>query len=261
MTASGRVAVVTGAARGIGAATTAALARDGWRVVAVDVCADDPAISYSLATRTDLDALAALGDVTPLVADVRDVSALQDAINAAVSSYGGLDAAVAVAGVIAGGAPHWQTDAAAERAVVDIDLTGVMNLARVALPALLARPEPRHGRFIAVASSAARQGLPRLAAYCAAKAGVTGFVRGLAADLRGSGITANAISPGSTDTAMLAESARVYDLASADVFAQQQPVERLLEPDEIAAAIVWLAGAGTDAITGADLPVDGGLSL
>jgi SDR family mycofactocin-dependent oxidoreductase len=262
MADSGRVAVVTGAARGIGAATVAGLVWDGWSVVAVDVCTDDPALTYPLATRDELQALVRPdGRVTTVVADVRDPTRLQYAVDTAQETYGGVDAAIAVAGVIAGGAPHWQTDVAAERSVVEVDLVGVMNLARVALPALLARPAPRHGRFIAVASSAARQGLPRLAAYCAAKAGVTGFVRGLAADLRGTGITANAVSPGSTDTAMLAESARVYDLASVNVFAQQQPVERLLEPAEIAAAIVWLAGASTDGITGADVPVDGGLSL
>lgn len=256
-----RVAVVTGAARGIGAATVTALARAGWSVVAVDACADDPALGYSLATRSELDALAAVGEVTTLVADVRDVAALADAVDAAVTSYGGLDAAIAVAGVIAGGAPHWQTDVAAENVVVDVDLVGVMNLARVAVPAMLRRPEPRHGRFLAVASAAAVRGLPNLAAYCAAKAGVAGFVRGLAADLRGTGVTANAVSPGSTDTAMLAESARMYDLGSVDVFAQQQPVERLIAPEEIAQALVWLAAAETDAVTGATIPVDGGLAL
>lgn len=256
-----RVALVTGAARGIGAATVAALVRDGWAVVAVDSCADDPAIPYPLASRSDLDALAALGDVTTLVADVRDGAALVDAVDAAASSYGGLDAAIAAAGVIAGGAPHWETDPAAEHVVVDVDLVGVMNLARAAVPELLRRPEPRHGRFVAVASAAATRGLPRLAAYCAAKAGVAGFVRGLAADLRGTGVTANAIAPGSTDTAMLAESARVYALESAHVFAHQQAVERLLAPEELGAAIAWLAGADTDAITGTMIPVDGGLSL
>lgn len=255
------MALVTGAARGIGAATVAALATAGWSVVAVDACADDPSLGYPLATRTELDALAALGRVTTLVADVRDVDALRDAVDAAVSAYGGLDAAVAVAGVIAGGAHHWETDVAAERAVVDVDLVGVMNLARAAMPAMLARPTPRQGRFLAVASSAGSQGLPMLAAYCAAKAGVAGFVRGLAAELRGTGITANCVSPGSTDTAMLAESARIYELDSVEAFAYQQPVERLLAPSEIAAALVWLAGPGTGAITGADIPVDGGLSL
>jgi len=256
-----RVALVTGAARGIGAATVRALASDGWRVVAVDLAADDPAIPYALATAHELSALESCGDVTTVVADVRDVAALHTAVDAAVSSYGGLDAAIAAAGVIAGGAPHWDTSRETERAVVDVDMLGVMNVARVAVPALLARPAPRSGRFIAVASAASMRGLPRLAAYCAAKAGVAGFVRGLAADLSGTGVTANAVSPGSTDTAMLAESARLYDLDSVDVFAAQQPVERLLAPGEIAAALVWLASEASSALTGANIPVDGGLSL
>ena len=107
--------------------------------------------------------------------------------------------------------------------MLDIDLGGVLNLARVAVPALLRRPEPRHGRFIAVASAAATRGLPMLAAYCAAKAGVAGFVRALATELRGTGVTANAVSPGSTATVILDESARLYGLPSAEAFAAQQP--------------------------------------
>ncbi|MDQ1748757.1 MAG: hypothetical protein QOD07_3020 [Frankiaceae bacterium] len=256
-----RVAVVTGAARGIGAAVVQRLAADGWSVVAVDACADDPVVPYALATRAELDELSSLGDVTTHVADVRDLAALAAAVALAESAYGGLDAAFAVAGVIAGGAPHWETSVAAEDAVLDVDLRGVLNVARVAVPAMLRQPSPRSGRFVAVASSAAVTGLPRLAAYCAAKAGVAGFVRGLAADLRGTGVTANAVAPGSTDTAMLAESARLYGLASVDEFATQQPVERLLTPDEVAAACVWLAGDEASGITGALIPVDGGLSL
>jgi SDR family mycofactocin-dependent oxidoreductase len=256
-----RVALVTGAARGIGAATVRRLAATGWSVVAVDAATDDPAIGYPLGSEAELRGLESLGPVTAVVADVRDVEALASAVAAAETAYGGLDVAIAAAGVIAGGVPHWQTSAAAERAVVDIDLMGVMNLARAAMPALLRRPAPRDGRFIAVASAAAARGMPQLAAYCAAKAGVSGFIRGLAADLRGSGITANAVSPGSTDTAMLAVSATIYGLASVDEFAAQQPVQRLLSPDEVAAAIAWLAGPDTGAITGADIPVDGGLRL
>jgi SDR family mycofactocin-dependent oxidoreductase len=166
-----------------------------------------------------------------------------------------------VAGVIAGGVPLWEMNARQERAVLDIDLGGVINLARAAIPALLRRPEPRSGRFLAVASSAATRGLPMLAAYCAAKAGVAGLIRALAAELGGTGITANAVSPGSTDTPILAESARLYRLPAASAFAAQQPAHRLLEPDEIAAALVWLAGEASSAITGAVVPVDGGLAL
>lgn len=258
---AGRVALVTGAARGIGAATVRRLASDGWSVVAVDACADDPALSYPMATAAELDALTALGDVTTLVADVRDVAALGRAVEAAESTYGGLDAALAVAGVVGGGRPHWETAPEAERAVLDVDLGGVLNLARVAVPALLRRPAPRSGRFVAVASAAATRGLPSLAAYCAAKAGVTGFVRALAVELGGSGVTANAVSPGSTRTAALDASAELYDLADTSGFVDQQPVGRLLEPEEIAAALAWLAGPDSGAMTGSVMVVDGGLSV
>jgi SDR family mycofactocin-dependent oxidoreductase len=255
-----RVALVTGAARGIGAATVRRLAADGWSVIATDVCADDPALPYPMGTREELDALTSAGDVTVVEADVRNLDALAAAVTLAVDTYGGLDAALAVAGVVAGGGRHWATDVAGERVVLEVNLTGVLNLARVAVPALLQRPEPRSGRFIAVASAAATRGLDGLAAYCAAKAGVTGFIRGLAADLGKSGVTANAVSPGSTLTPALEASARLYDIDVGE-FAVQQPVGRVLDVDEIAAALAWLAGPDSSGMTGAVVPVDGGLSV
>ena len=262
-----RVALVTGAARGIGAATVRALAAAGWAVLATDRCADDPALAYRLGTRDELDRVVAeAGAADPaavrgLVADVRDLVQLTEAVGLAERAWGGLDAAVAAAGVIAGGVPLWRMPPGELDAVLDTDLRGVVNLARAAIPALLRRPPPRQGRFLAVASAAATRGLPMLAAYCAAKAGVAGLIRALAAELGGTGITANAVSPGSTDTPILAESARLYRLPSAASFAAQQPVGRLLEPDEVAAALLWLAGEGSGAVTGAVVPVDGGLAL
>src|SRR6185437_10489115 len=111
---------------------------------------------------------------------------------------------------------------------------------RAAVPALLRRPPPRSGRFVAVASAAATRGLPMLAAYCAAKAGVAGLIRALAVELGSSGVTANAVSPGSTDTPILAASAALYGLPSAQNFAHQQPQHRLVDPDEVAAVLVFL---------------------
>jgi SDR family mycofactocin-dependent oxidoreductase len=298
-----RVALVTGAARGIGAATVAALAAGGWRVVAVDRCADDPDLPYPMGSRADLDRVVTAAQATAAArmsspvpggataqggisaqggtagqaeaapsggddvwvvaaeADVRDADALAAAVGAAEDRWGGLDAAIAAAGVIAGGVPAWQLPAGQEQAVLDIDLGGVLNLARVCVPALLRRLEPRHGRFLAVASAAATRGLPMLAAYCAAKAGVAGFVRALAAELGGTGITANAVSPGSTATPILDESARLYGLPGAGTFAGQQPLGRLIDPAEVAAVLAFLAGDGASAMTGAVVPVDGGLAL
>lgn len=255
-----RVALVTGAARGIGAATVRALADDGWAVVATDRCADDPRLPYALGTREELEALRT-DAVLPLVADACDPAALRAAVALAEERFGGLDAALAVAGVVAGGVPLWEQDDDAVQAVLDVDLAAVLHLARAAVPALLRRPAPRSGRFLAVASAAATRGLPMLAAYCAAKAGVAGLVRALAVELGPHGVTANAVSPGSTDTPILTESARLYGLASGQAFAPQQPLGRLLAPEEVARALVWLAGEGSGAVTGAVVPVDGGLAL
>ncbi len=267
-----RVAVVTGAARGIGAATVYALARSGWSVVAVDRAADDPRLPYAMGSASELDdvvsgslAVRPAGDpsvgVVGHVADTTDAEGLGAAVALAEDRFGGLDAMIAVAGVIAGGMPLWEMPADQLGAVLGVDLGGPITAARVGIPALLRRPPPRQGRFLAVASAAATRGLPRLSAYGAAKAGVAGLVRGLAAELAGTGITANAVSPGSTATAMLDESARLYGLADTGAFAEQQAVGRLLAPKEVAAALVWLAGTGSDALTGAVIPVDGGLSL
>lgn len=269
MTAGERVAVVTGAARGIGAATVLALAGRGWAVLALDRAGDDPALPYPMGGESALDEVVAAASrrandprlVRGHLADVRDCGSLAAAVAEAEARWGGLDAAVASAGVIAGGVPLWEVPLGQQQAVLDVDLGGVLNLARAAVPALLRRPEPRCGRFIAVASAAATRGLPMLAAYCAAKAGVTGLVRALGVELGDTGVTANAVSPGSTDTSILAESARLYGLDDVGTFAAQQPVRRLLDPQEIAEVIAFLAGPSSGAMTGAVVPVDGGLSL
>jgi SDR family mycofactocin-dependent oxidoreductase len=266
---TGRVALVTGAGRGIGAATVLALAQTGWSVLATDSAADDPALPYPMATSDDLSAVAKEatrwagrpGQVETFIADVRDPAAIEAAVAEAESRWGGLDTAIAAAGVIAGGVPLWQLPETQQQAVLDVDLGGVLTLARAAIPALLRRPAPRSGRFLAVASAAATRGLPMLAAYCAAKAGVAGLIRALAAELAGSGVTANAVSPGSTATPILAESARLYGLPAAEAFAQQQPIGRLLDPAEVAAVLAFLAGPGSSGMTGAVVPVDGGLAL
>ncbi|WTZ47446.1 mycofactocin-coupled SDR family oxidoreductase [Nocardia sp. NBC_01388] len=269
MAVSGRVAVVTGAARGIGAATTMALITAGWSVLAVDCVADDSALPYPMATEADLDDVVARGRVLAgnsgrihrYRADVRDCDALQAAVDEAQRRWGRMDAGVACAGVIAGGVPLWEMPEAQEQAVLDVNLGGVISLARAVIPALLRQPEPRSGRFLAVASAAATSGLPMLAAYCAAKAGVAGLIRALAVELGGTGVTANAVSPGSTDTPILAESARLYNLSGPTAFAAQQPIGRLLDPREIAAALAFLASPAASGITGAVLPVDGGMAL
>ncbi|GAA5117292.1 mycofactocin-coupled SDR family oxidoreductase [Haloechinothrix salitolerans] len=237
---SPRVAVVTGAARGIGAATVRTLAGAGWRVIAVDRCANDPRVPYPLGSKDQLAALAAEHPdrVVDVVADVGDLPALRDTVTVAEDRFGRLDAAIAAAGIMAGGQPLWETEPEDFDALFDVGVHGVANLARATIPALLRRPEPRSGRFVALASAAAHRGLYHLAGYTAAKHAVIGLIRALAHDLRGTGITATAVSPGSTHTDMLTETARLYHLNSPHDFAQHQLIGRLLEPDEVAATVV-----------------------
>jgi SDR family mycofactocin-dependent oxidoreductase len=255
-------AVVTGAARGIGAATVDGLVAAGWQVVAVDRSADDPALDYALSTKAELEEVAERhgASVRTLVGDVRNASDMRAAVEEAVTHFGGLQAAVAAAGVISGGPLAWEVPDAQWDVQFDVNVKGVRHLAAAAVPTLLEAPTPRQGRVVAVASTAGLLGLPRLSAYSASKHAVIGFVRSLAADLAGSGITANAICPGSTRGPMLDASAAVYDLPSTDEFASHHLLQRLLEPAEPAALITWLCGPASSGLTGAVLPVDGGMT-
>jgi SDR family mycofactocin-dependent oxidoreductase len=241
-----RVALVTGAAGGIGGATVARLVADDYAVVALDVSAEVARLADSR--------------VVPVVADVRDRAALDSAVSAAVDTFGRLDVAVAAAAVIAGGAPLWEAAPAELDELIDVDTKGVWNTAAAAVPVMLVGPDPSGCRFVAVASTAAHAGMFGLTAYCIAKHGVVGLVRGLAADLVGTGVTASAVSPGSTRTQMLSASADLYGLPDAEDFAPHQLLRRLLEPEEIAAAIAFCCSREGAVVNGSVVHADGGFS-
>lgn len=256
---AGRVALVTGAARGIGAATVRRLVADGVRVVALDWCAgnDGPA-GYPQATREDVDALVGElpeGWVTPYVGDVRARSEVQAAVDLALATWGRLDVAVAAAAVVAGGRPLWEDDSL--DLLWDVDVRGVWHTAAAAVPAMLAGADPGGCRFVALASAAGDRGLFHLAAYTAAKHAVVGLVRGLAADLVGTGVTACAVSPGSTDTTMLAATADLYDVGP-DELAGHQLLRRLLDPAEVAAAVAFACSVEGAVLNGSVVAAGGG---
>ena len=257
------VALVTGAARGIGGATARRLAADGWSVALVDICRDIEPLRYAMSTRDDLDAtVAACGEhAIGLVADVRSQADLDAAVAATVEHFGGLDAAVAAAGVVGGGDPAWKITEEAFQVNIDVNLTGVWRTAKATIPALLERPKPRRGRFVAIASAAGMRGNPTIADYTAAKHGVVGLVRSLALELGPRGVTVNAVAPGSTNTNILQASADLYGLDSTDEFAIHHTIGRNLQPEEIAAGVAWLCAPESGGVTGIVLPIDGGMTV
>jgi SDR family mycofactocin-dependent oxidoreductase len=246
MSAPVRVALVTGAAGGIGGATVERLVSDGCSVVALDV-------------RDEVRDLEA-DHVVPVVADVRDRDALAGAVALARDRFGRLDVAVAAAAVIRGGRPVWETEPEELAELLDVDTVGVWNTAAAAIPAMLAGPDPGGCRFVAVASAAAHQGMFGLAAYNVAKHGVVGLVKGLAADLVGTGVTAAAVSPGSTRTPMLDATAALYGLTDVEQLADHQLLRRLIEPEEIAATIAFCCSPEGAVLNGSVVHADGGFA-
>ncbi|AEF42800.1 mycofactocin-coupled SDR family oxidoreductase [Hoyosella subflava] len=262
----GTVALVTGAARGMGAATVHALAAQGYRVLAVDSCAGDgPArpheVKYALASASELLAVAEKYDdaqVQPHIADVRDRKAMEHAAAAAVTAFGQLDVAVAAAGVIAGGQPLWETSNAELHGMWETNLVGVWNTAAACVPHMLTGPDPSRCRFVAVSSAAGTHGLYHLAAYSASKHAVVGLVKGLAADLAGTGVTAAAVAPGATQTDMLEGTARLYGLTTSEDLGKSALIRRLLAPEDLAGVIALCCSREGAALNGSVVSADGG---
>lgn len=254
-----RVALVTGAARGIGAATAVRLADDGYRVMALDLCSGSSSESpYPLATEVDLGQVVERGNgrIVPFVGDVRVQADVRAAAGLALERWGRLDATVAGAAIILGGTPQWETSASDLNQLWQNDFIGVWNAAQVAIPLMLAARQ-REGRFVAVASAAGHRGLYGLAAYSAVKHAVVGLVRGLAADLTGTGVTTVAVAPGSTDTPMLQATADLYGVDS-DELVSHQHLRRMIHPTEVAATIALCCSPEGAILNGSVVHADGG---
>jgi len=264
-----RVALVTGAARGIGGAVVDRLVARGHVVYAVDLGGDGTAAThelasdaYPLATQEDLEGLTGRHGpaVVPLAADVRNLQAISGVVDRIRGERGRLDVVVAGAAVIAGGNAQWETDDALLDAVWRADAVSVWNTAKATVPMLLEQPAEQRPVFVAIGSVAGLHGLYHLSAYVMAKHAVIGLVRALAADVAGSPVTVCCVCPGSTDTAMLTETARLYDLPHTEDLVAEQAIGRSLTPDEVA-AVVELACFAGPAVHGAVLPASGGFRL
>ncbi|MFN2583023.1 MAG: 3-oxoacyl-[acyl-carrier-protein] reductase [Candidatus Dormibacteria bacterium] len=242
---TGKVALVTGGSRGIGAATVRALARAGAAVaVAYGGDADGAAAIASYAREQGVRA-------TTLGADLRDASAAAQLVQRTVDELGAVDILVNNAGVTRDGLALRMSDDD-WRTVIDVDLTAAFALSRAALRGML---RARAGRIVNVSSVSGVIGNAGQANYSAAKAGLIGLSKSLAREVATRGITVNAVAPGFIETDMttsLPQSARGAAVAAI-------PAARMGTADEVAAAIVFLASPDAGYITGHVLHVDGGL--
>lgn len=249
----GKHAVVTGGARGIGAAVTRALLDHGARVTILG----RSAIASTEVTRT----FGAGQPLEYLQADVGDAGDVARAFESARERSGTVDILVNNAGQGAS-APFRQTDAALWRTMMSVNLDGTYNCTQAVLSSMV---EARWGRIVNIASTAGLVGYAYVTAYCAAKHGVIGLTRALAIEVAAKGVTVNAVCPGFTATEMfdqsvakiVAKTGRTPERAVAELLAKN-PQQRLVQPEEVANAVAWLCLPGSEAVTGQSITVAGG---
>ena len=271
-TVEGRVALVTGAARGQGRAHAIALANEGADIVVTDICADIATVPYSLGTAAELAETVALVEATgqrclSMPADIRDTAGIGLVVEAGIEAFGTIDICVANAGVTGYG-KFQELDDDTWNDMIDVDLTGTFKTIRAVLPHMLKR---RYGRIIATSSMAGRMGNANLAHYVAAKWGVIGMVKSLAMEVANKGITVNAIAPAAVDTPMLHNEA-MYKLfcpdmdspTREDVTPRYQAMNRLgvawMDPEEISRAVLFVAADAASSMTGQVIEVSLGSS-
>ena len=266
MTLAGKVAFITGAARGQGRSHAIRLAQAGAAIIAVDVCADIDAVPYKLGTSQDLDdtaeaVRAAGGRIHTAVADVRDEIALRRAYAEGVAELGVPTIVIANAGVavlsLDTHPDEWST-------TIDINLTGVYNTVQVAVPAMIELGQG--GSIVIVSSTAGLSGVagnsPGGLGYTASKHGVVGLMRAYANYLAPHWIRVNTVHPTAVSTGMIENEAVqtfVQSSPSMHGMGNALPIGRL-EPEDISDSVAWLVSDAARYVTGVALPVDAGFT-
>jgi NAD(P)-dependent dehydrogenase (short-subunit alcohol dehydrogenase family) len=247
----GRHALVTGGGRGIGAAIAAALAGAGARVTLL------------ARTHGEIAATAAAlpGGAQAVTADVTRVAEVERAFDQARAASGGIAILVNNAG-LAKSRPLTKTDEAFWSAMLEVNLTGAYRCTRAALPAMLAA---NWGRVVNVASTAGLRGYAYCTAYCASKHGLVGLTRALALEVAKTGVTVNAVCPGYTDTGVVRDAIQNISEKTARSEAEAReslvsfnPQQRLVQPAEVANAVLWLCSPGSGSMNGQSIAVAGG---
>ena len=267
---AGRVALITGAARGQGRSHAWRLAEEGADVVAIDVCAPNPGVAYPMATPDELEETAAGvrergGRVSAHIADVRDAEGLGRAITAGIEELGGVDAVLANAGI--GMASPDVTAAQAFRDQLDVNTVGVWNTVQAAAPAMIA--QGRGGAIVVTSSSMGLtgrggDGSGQMDGYIASKHALVGLVRAWANWLAPHSIRVSSVHPSGVATPMVlndAVAALFTDPPDGEVpdVGNLLPVG-LLEPRDVTAAVAWLCSDEARYVTGIAMPVDAGFT-
>lgn len=258
----GKVAFITGAARGQGRAYARRLAAEGADIIAIDIAGNLATTAYQTATADDLAETARIVEelgrrIVTAKADVRDFDAVRDAVNQGVAELGRLDVVIANAGMT-NTANAWEITPESWRETIDVNLTGAFHTAKAAIPILL--EQQTGGAITFISSVAGLVGLPFSADYVAAKHGVTGLSKALANELAGYRIRVNSVHPHGVNTA-LKPGLRAKLEAEPELwtlfYAGTMPV-KWNEVEDLAAAVAWISSDEARHVTGIQLPIDYG---